>query len=163
MEFSTYIYENSAYKIVLNKVPNFMDRTKETGRFDAGSILFVSQREADEYYGPEAELEIMWEAMSAMSYRHGRAVRDSIRQHNAIDVTVEKSEQEWLGHHEFTMWWGRRQKYMHRRLYGIGYVHGLYYCEDSKRKFDLQARVHRSVFESYEPYLIEAMKSIECH
>ncbi|MHA1732735.1 MAG: hypothetical protein ACTSU5_12390 [Promethearchaeota archaeon] len=140
-----------------------MDRNLEEGNEQSGKILFTSQKQADEFFGPEAELEVTWESISDMSFRHGRAVRDSIKMHNAIEVTVERRENDWLNSHEFTMWYGKRQKFIHKRLYGINYMHGLFYCEATYRFFNLQARVYSAVYASYEPYLKDAILSVVCH
>ncbi|GAB4331911.1 MAG: hypothetical protein Kow0069_39440 [Promethearchaeota archaeon] len=162
MEFSTWVFRNEEFGVFLDKVPNFMDRNLEEGSQVQGRITFVSQAEVDEYYGPEAELEVTWESMGAMSFRHGRALRDSIREHNAIDVVVESTERDWLNHHEFSMWFGSRRKFLHKRLYGISYVHGLFFCDQTQRYFQLQARIYAPAFESYKPHLVATIKSIRC-
>lgn len=135
----------------------------EEGYYEQGKVLFNSQKDADEHFGPEAELEVTWESLSAMSYRHGRAVRDSIKMHNAIQVTVENKEDNWLNSHEITIWTGTRQKFISKRLYTIKYLHGLFFCDATNRFFNIQARIYGPVFDSYRPFLKDAITSIVCH
>ncbi len=165
MAKDTWKYLNESTGIQINLISTYFSTTKvlEEGDATKGQVNFVSTREADEVWGPEAKIEINWEEIDPSQYHQGLKVKESIRMYGEIEVFASKKENKWHLSHEMTVWWGNRQQVKHRRFYPSKIIHGIVFCELTHRLFEIHAICLGNVFTKYEKAIMDIMDSLQCH
>jgi len=163
MEYNYYVYNKPECKVIVNKMPKWYREVKFEGDETHGSIIFHSQNDYDEIWGPNSTLEINWEKKVRMNLFYYKEVQNSIDVYNAIGLVVTKKEQDWLLSHEQTIWFGQRRKMMRKRYYVERAIHEIFYCDISERIFNAHAIVIGKLYENFEPFILKAFNSMVCH
>jgi len=158
-----YVYLNEKCKININKTPIWFEAVKVEGTHESGQILFESSDEFDENWGKSVKIELSWFPKKREEYYHAREVQDSIETYNSINVVVTKKEHTWILSHEYTYWYGQRIKMIRKHYYPSIIIHGIYFCDITGRVVIIHFEVIRKYFENYEEFVIQMLKSIECH
>ena len=163
MQKNYYIYEKPNLKILVNKMPIWFKEINVEGNENEGIINFETNNNYDEIWGPNAKLEIEWSKKERVDFFHAKEVQASIDTYNAINVVVIKKERDWLNSHEFSYYFGSRNKMIRKRFYSENHIFGLFYCEVTERQFELHANIIREHYKGFKPYILEAFNSINCH
>ncbi|MFW9874447.1 MAG: hypothetical protein ACFFG0_15180 [Candidatus Thorarchaeota archaeon] len=163
MEYNFYVYNKPECNLNINKMPIWFKEVEYETDESNGHIILHSQDDYDEIWGPNAKIEIKWEKKERINFFYYKEVEKSIEIYNAIGIVVTKKERDWLMSHEFTFWFGQRRKMIRKRYYVEKVVHGLFYCEISKRFFSIHTSIIESLYENYKPYIIKSYNSVECH
>ncbi|MGV9173062.1 MAG: hypothetical protein ACOC44_10155 [Promethearchaeia archaeon] len=163
MQRNYYVYKDKDLGVHIAKLPVWFSEAQKEGDADQGSIVFHSNNEYDEVWGPNAKIQVDWENKARTDFYHAREVQESIDMYNAINVVVTNKKREWLRSHEFTYWFGNRKKMIRKHYYPEEIIHGIFYCEVKNRQYTLNARVIKKHYEGFKPYILEAFKSIICH
>jgi len=151
------------FNIIIDKVSKFYDRDEETGYKEKGRVSFSCIRQTDSIFGAESRFYVAWEPKLAKDYHHGRAVQTSIKEWSAVEVNVERRTSGWINHHEYGMWYGRRTKFQQKRMYQIGVIHALFYCDVTQRLFDVHGETTLQFQDNYNPLIEMAFYSLQCH
>ena len=61
MEYNYYAYSKPECKLTINKMPIWFKEVRYDGDHEEGTIIFHSQNDYDEIWGPDAKIEIFWE------------------------------------------------------------------------------------------------------
>ena len=163
MQKSYYQYRKEECRIGIDRMPIWFKETEFDGDQNKGYIIFQTENEYDEIWGPNAKMEISWEKKGRTETFHAKEVQASIDMYNAIKVVVTKKEMIWLRTHDFTYWIGHRTKMIRKRYYPLNIIHGVFYCDITERVFNINTEVIKKHYEGFEPYIIEGYKSIDCH
>ncbi len=163
MRKSYYIYRKPECNIKVNKLPIWFEEAELIGDETKGTIIFNSVNDYDEYWGPNAKMEIDWFRKERTKFFFPREFQGNLALYNAIDVIVTKKKQDWLNSHEYSYWFGRRNKMIRRKYYHENCIHGFLYCDMTERVINLHTIVIQEHYKGFEPYLLAAYKSIVCH
>ncbi|OLS13882.1 MAG: hypothetical protein RBG13Loki_2503 [Promethearchaeota archaeon CR_4] len=163
MEYTTWVYRNPEFNFFIGKISNYYERDEETGDQQKGRVSFKSVRLTDEIFGAESRFYVMWEPKLAKDYHHGRAVQNSIKEWSGVEVNVERRDSGWINHHEYAIWYGRRNKFQQKRVYQIGIIHALFYCEETQRLIEFHGDTTLQFRDNYTPLIETAFKSLQCH
>ena len=104
MQKSYYQYRKEECRIGIDRMPIWFKETEFDGDQNKGYIIFQTENEYDEIWGPNAKMEISWEKKGRTETFHAKEVQASIDMYNAIKVVVTKKEMIWLRTHDFTYW-----------------------------------------------------------
>ncbi|MHA1986656.1 MAG: hypothetical protein ACW98D_08465 [Promethearchaeota archaeon] len=163
MEYNFYVYEKPECNLLINKMTIWFGETEFEGDENNGSILFHSQEDYDEIWGPNSTLQLTWEKKERTNLFYYKEVQSCIETYNAIGIVVTKKERDWLMSHEFTTWYGHRRKMIRKRYYVEKVIHGIFYCESSERLINIHTAVIESMYENSKSSLLKTFNSIECH
>ena len=163
MQQNYYIFTKDELNLTINRMPVWFKEVSKTGDENKGTISLHSQNEYDEVWGANAKLEISWEKKGRTEYFHAKQVQASIDMFNAIKVVVTEKERTWLMSHEFTYWFGNRNKMVRKRYYQENIIHGVFYCDMTERQIDISAYIIRPHYEGFKPFILECFNSIICH
>jgi len=163
MQYTYYVYKKEDADITINRMPVWFREVQFEGNEKKGLIIFHSNNDYDEYWGSNAKMEINWETKERTEFMHYKAVQQSIDVYNAINMVITKKENDWIRSHEYTWWYGKRSKMIRKHYYAERAIHGLFYCDISKRLFSFHTNVVDDLFENFEPYILECYKSVICH
>jgi len=163
MEYSTWVYRNSEFNVILERISNYYERDEETGDRPKGRVSFKSVRQTDSIFGAESRFSVTWEPKLAKDYLYGRAVQNSIKEWSGLEVNVERRDSGWLNQHEYAIWYGRRSKFQQKRMYQIGVLHALFYCDTTQRFFEIHGETTLQFRDNYNPFIETAFNSLQCH
>jgi hypothetical protein len=163
MDFTTWVYRNPEFNVFVGKIANFYERDEETGNQERGRASFKCVRQTDSIFGAESRFFVAWEPKLAKDYHHGRAVQNSIKEWSAVEVNVERRGSGWINGHEYAIWYGRRNKFQQKRMYQIGVVHALFYCDVTQRLFEVHGETTLQFRDNYNPLIEAAFNSLQCH
>ena len=163
MEFNYYAYNKPECNISIDKIPKWYQEIEYQGDESQGSINFNSQNDYDEIWGPNSTLELTWEKKGRSDLFYYKEVQGSIDVYNAIGIVVTEKKKDWLMSHEFTYWFGHRNKMIRRRYYNERVIHGIFYCEISERVFNIHTIIIGEMYENFKPYVLKSYSSIICH
>jgi hypothetical protein len=165
MEKSTWYFEDKEKNLRIPQISRFFHQEKIQSRGDrqSGTITLISKKIADEVWGPEVKAEITWETIDPKDYHHGLKVKESIDTYGAIQIVAVGKENSWHLSHERTIWHGRRQQVKRRRFYASKIMHGIFFCDQTFRIFDIHVEVLDKKYEKYQKPILRTMDSIQCH
>ena len=163
MEYSFYVYKKSECNLSINKMAIWFKETEFEGDKNNGSIIFHSQNDYDEIWGPDSTIELNWEKKDRANLFYYKEVERCIETYNAIGIVVTKKERDWLMAHEFTFWYGHRRKMIRKRYFVERVIHGIFFCEISERLINIHTAVIESMYDNFKPSLLKTLNSIECH
>lgn len=163
MKHTFWIYKNENFNFGLEKIPISIEEIEEKGDKNKGYIILKSKDQLDDVYESNVKIEINWETIERVSYHHGKAVNNSIKIFNSLDVSILKKETYWVQNHECTIWWGSKKDLIKQRVYPVNILHSIIYCEFTERLFEIHASISSKFFPNYESLIIEMMKKINCH
>lgn len=163
MQQTYYIYEKSEYNFLLKKMPIWFKENQILGDDNRGSIILHSQNDFDDYWGANAKMELDWVKMELEDFYHPREVQKSMDVYTSINVTISKKKNDILNSHDITWWRGQRRKRVELIIYEEKSIHAVFYCEYSKRLINMHCGIIKEYFGGFEPYILDAFKSIECH
>ena len=163
MEYNYYVYSKPECNISINKMPIWYKEVEYNGDENQGSITFHTQEEYDEYWGPQSKMEINWEKKDRMNLFYYKEVQSSIDVYNAIGIVVTEKERDWLMSHEFTSWFGHRNKMIRKRFYTERVIHCVFYCDVSERLFNIHTNMIADFYENFKPYILKSYDSFVCH
>jgi hypothetical protein len=163
MEYTFYVYKKPECNLSINKMAIWFGETEFKGDENNGSVIFHSQKNYDEIWGPNSTLELNWETKDRADLYYYKEVESSIETYNAIGIVVTKKERDWLMSHEFTVWFGQRRKMIRKRYYVERVIHGIFFCEISERLINIHTSVIESKYDNSKPSLLKTFNSIECH
>ena len=163
MEYNFYVYKKPECKLSINKMSIWFGETEFEGDENNGSIIFHSQEDYDEIWGPNSKLELSWEKKDRVNLLYYKEVESCIETYNAIGIVVTKKERDWMMSHEFTIWYGHRRKMIRKRYYVEKVIHGIFYCEGSERLINIHTAVIESMYDNSKLSLLKTFNSIECH
>ncbi|MFX1273446.1 MAG: hypothetical protein ACFFBP_16570 [Promethearchaeota archaeon] len=163
MHKTTYVYDKPEFGLKLNLMPIWFKEIETSGDINAGSIILESQNIFDEFWGPIARMELNWENKDVNDFYHPREVQKNIDVYSGIQVAVTKKKNDWINSHNYTIWYGHRRKLIKTSYYEELSIHGIFYCDQSNKIYDLNAGVIKEHYEGFEPYILDAFNSIVCH
>ena len=163
MEYNYYVYVKPECDIKINKMPKWFAEQRYEGNKQEGTIEFETQDIYDEYWGPTAKLKIYWEPRDQDVLFFGREIQESIKTYSNLGIIITLKENSWHLSHEFTIWYGSRNKMLHKRFYTEKTIHSIFYCNYSKRLINLHAEIIEKYYKNFEPYIISCFKSVICH
>ncbi len=163
MEFNYYVYTKPECRISIEKMPIWYKEIEYIGDENKGSITFNSQNNFDEIWGPNSKMELTWEKKDRSDLIYYKEVQNSINVYNAIGIVVTEKKKDWLRSHEFTYWFGHRNKMIRKRYYSEKLVHGVFYCEVSERVFNIHTSIIGDMYENFKPFVLSSYSTIVCH
>ena len=163
MEFNYYAYNKPECDVSIDKMPKWYQESEYQGDESQGSIILNSQNDYDEIWGPNSKMELTWEKKGRSDLFYYKEVQNSIDVYNAIGIVVTEKKKEWLRSHEFTYWFGHRNKMIRKRYYNEKVIHGIFYCEISERVFNIHTSIIGEMFENFKPYVLKSYSTIICH
>jgi len=128
-----------------------------------GHIVLHSNNMYDEIYGSNAKMEIQWEKKDRSNLFHSKEVQLSIDMYNAIGMVVISRENTWLRSHEFTSWYGNRNKMMRKRYYKEKAIHGVFYCDITERVYNVHTTIIEKFYDNFKPFILKSYTTIICH
>lgn len=144
-------------------MPIWFKEVEASGDNENGSIILESENIYDENWGSLAQMEINWTSKEMNDFYHPKEVQRNIDMYTGIQVALIKKKNDWLNSHNYTVWFGKRRKLIKTTHYEEHSIHGIFYCDYSKKIFNLNAGIIEEHYKGFEPYILEAFKSIECH
>lgn len=163
MEFNYYAYNKPECNISIDKMPKWYQEIEYQGDENQGSINFNSQNDYDEIWGPNSVLELTWEKKGRSDLLYYKEVQNSIEVYTSIGFVVTEKRKDWLRSHEFTYWFGHRNKMIRKRYYNERVIHGIFYCEISERVFNIHTSIIGEKYENFKPYVLKSYSSFICH
>ncbi len=163
MEFHYYAYTKPECNVSIDKMPKWYQEIKYQGDESEGSIILNSQNNYDEIWGANSKMELNWEKKGRPDLLYYKEVQNSIDVYNAIGFVVTEKKKDWLRSHEFTYWFGHRNKMIRKRYYNEKVIHGVFYCEVSERVFNIHTSIIGEMFENFKPYVLKSYSTIICH
>ena len=163
MEFNYYAYNKPECDVSIDKMPKWYQESEYQGDESQGSIILNSQNDYDEIWGPNSKMELTWEKKGRSDLFYYKEVQNSVDVYNAIGIVVTEKKKEWLRSHEFTYWFGHRNKMIRKRYYNEKVIHGIFYCEISERVFNIHTSIIGEMFENFKPYVLKSYSTIICH
>jgi len=163
MEYNYYLYQKRECGITINKMPIWFKEIKYEGNNKQGSITLHSNEDYDEYYGPTSKIELEWENRDKLNLLYYKEVQKSIDIYNAIGIVVTAKEKDWLMSHEFTAWFGHRNRMMKKRFYSERFIHGIFYCDMTERLINIHTSIIGDLYENFKPFVLYSYKTIICH
>jgi len=158
-----YIYEKPELNFVFNKMPIWFKEVQILGDENRGSIILHTQNDFDDYWGANAKMELDWVKMKREEFYHPREVQKSMDVYTSINYTITRKNNDLLNSHDITWWCGMRRKRVSAKFYEEKCIHAVFYCEFSMRVLNLHCGIIDEHFGGFEPYIIDAFKSIQCH
>jgi hypothetical protein len=163
MEYNYYVYEKLEANIKINSMPKWFKEISFEGNENEGTVVMHSNDEYDEYWGANAKLDISWEKKARGSFFFSKEIQRSIDSYNGIGVVVLNKENTWHLSHEFTYWYGKRTKMLHKRFYPAKCIHGIFYCDMTERLFNIHTEIIDKFYENFKPFMEKSFISIVCH
>ena len=163
MEYNYYKYVKPECNLTVDKMPKWFREVKFEISENEGLIILNSYDEYDEIYGSNAKIEIMWEKKNRAEVYHAKEVQTSIDVYNAIGMVVISRENTWLRSHEFTYWYGNRNKMMRKRYYKEKAIHGVFYCDITERVYNIHATIIDKYYENFKPFILKSYTTVVCH
>jgi len=152
MEYNYYSYEKLEAKILVPKLPIWFREVEFNGDEYEGNLMLHSQNEYDEIYGSNAK-----------GFYYAKEVQQSIELYNAIGFVITSKENTWLRSHEFTFWYGQRTKMMRKRYYREKCIHGIFFCDITKRLINLHTTIIDKFYDNFKPFVIKSYNTFICH
>jgi hypothetical protein len=163
MEYNYYVYNKPECNIKVNKMPIWFREFEYNGNNQEGTIKLQSQNDYDEIWGANAKIEIFWEKKERNKLYYAKEVEKSINTYSAIGLVITSKENTWLLSHEFSYWYGRRNKMIRKRFYPEKSIHGIFYCDISERLINIHTAIIDKFYENFKPFIVNSYKSIVCH
>lgn len=163
MEFNYYVYNKPECNVSIDKMPIWYKEIEYQGDENEGSILLNSQNDYDEIWGSNSKMEINWEKKERINLFYYKEVQNSIDVYNAIGIVVTDKQKDWLRSHEFTYWFGQRNKMMRKRYYREKVIHGIFYCDVSKRVFNIHTSIIADMYDNFKPFVMKSYSTFICH
>jgi len=163
MQETYYVYEKPEYNVLMNRMPIWFKEVQIIGDQNQGSIILHSQNDFDEYWGANAKMELDWVKMEREDFYHPREVQKSIDIYNSINFNITQKKNDLLNSHNITWWRGQRSKRVGLTIYEEKCIHAVFYCEFSGRVINLHCGIINEYFGGFEPYILDAFKSLMCH
>ncbi len=126
-------------------------------------IIFKTQDEYDEIWGPNSNIELNWEKKERINFFFYKEIQNSIDVYNAIGIVVTEKKRDWLRSHLRDIWTGHRNKMIRKRYYVENVIHGIFYCDISERLFNIHASVIGEKYQDFKPFVLNSYNSIICH
>lgn len=163
MEYNYYVYNKPECAVSIDKMPKWYQEIEYQGDESQGSINFNSQDDYDDIWGANSKIELTWEKKGRSDLLYYKEVQSSIEVYNSIGFVVTGKKKDWHRSHEFTYWFGHRNKMIRKRYYNEKVIHGVFYCEVSERVFNIHTSIIGEMFENFKPYVLKSYSTIICH
>lgn len=163
MEYNNYVYEKSEANLKINSMPKWFKEISFEGSENEGNLIMHSHNDYDEFWGANAKLNIDWQKKIRGSFFFSKEVQRSIDTYNAIGMVVLSKENTWHLSHEFTYWYGRRTKMLHKRFYPAKSIHGIFYCDMTERLFNIHTEIIDKFYDNFKPFIEKSYISFICH